>query len=151
MNFVYGNIVDLIKSGNFNATAHGCNCQNTMGSGVAKALRIEFPQIYEADCSTTRGDFNKLGNYTVVDTEYRCKIYNIYQQYYYGKDGKQYVVYPALELGLLKMSNSLPRNSKILLPRIACSLAGGSWTEVEKIISRTLELNHDVTICDYKQ
>jgi O-acetyl-ADP-ribose deacetylase (regulator of RNase III) len=147
MKYIKADIVDCIKSGEYDAAAHSCNCFTTMGSGVAKALRAAFPQIYSADCLTEKGDYDKLGNYTLARHE-NCEIYNLYTQYNYGKDGKQYVIYPALELCLMKMCDGLPVGSRIVLPRLSCALAGGNWDLVSKMIEDTLEIKHFVTICD---
>jgi len=38
-----GDILDFSED----AFGHGCNCQNTMGSGVAKAVRAKNPFMYE--------------------------------------------------------------------------------------------------------
>jgi hypothetical protein len=144
------NIVDEIKTNAYDAVIHGCNCQNTMGSGIALALRNLEPSVYDADLKTQRGDFNKLGNFTFAyynDT----RIYNIYQQFRYGKDGKRYVIYPALELGLMKVAFELAPGSKIISGKIGCSLAGGDWNIVSDIIDRTLcKQGHEVTICELK-
>ena len=41
--------------------AHVANCFNTMGSGVALAIKNEFPDAYAVDCKTTAGDPSKMG------------------------------------------------------------------------------------------
>ena len=38
MNIVKGNLVTLALAGEFDVIIHGCNCFNTMGSGVAKDI-----------------------------------------------------------------------------------------------------------------
>lgn len=38
--YVVGDLLDLALKGEFNVIVHGCNCNCTMNSGVAKALRV---------------------------------------------------------------------------------------------------------------
>ena len=62
MRIVKGDIIGLAKNGIFNVIIHGANCQNTMGSGVAKQIKEHFPGAYDADLRTTKGDREKLGH-----------------------------------------------------------------------------------------
>jgi O-acetyl-ADP-ribose deacetylase (regulator of RNase III) len=54
---------DVLNSGE-PIVVHGCNCFNTMGSGIAKQVSIEYPEATIADYETVPGDVNKLGRYT---------------------------------------------------------------------------------------
>src|SRR3982750_606755 len=39
---------DLFENGlHAQAFAHGCNCQGSMGAGVAKTFRARYPEMYE--------------------------------------------------------------------------------------------------------
>lgn len=59
MLYVKGNLIEALKSGSVQAIAHQANCFNTMGSGVALAIKNAFPEAYEADCKTVKGDKKK--------------------------------------------------------------------------------------------
>lgn len=133
---IEGDLITLFEQEIFYVIAHGCNCQCTMGSGIAKKLRDKYPEVYNIDLKTEKGDINKLGNYTAVEinrTNKSGKIYNLYTQYNYGNDGALYLVYPAIELALRKML-FLERDKKIGLPKIGCQQAGGDWNIVKKMI-----------------
>lgn len=46
---VEGDLVKMANMGKFDLILHGCNCRNTMGSGIAKQIKDKFPDAYEAD------------------------------------------------------------------------------------------------------
>jgi len=52
--------------------------------------------------------------------------------------GKRRVDYNALHLCLCKLNTCLPPGASVHMPRIGCGLAGGLWSEVEKIIKQTI-------------
>ena len=43
MNTIKGDLIDLAIEGKFDLIVHGCNCFNTMGKGIAKSIRQNFP------------------------------------------------------------------------------------------------------------
>jgi len=125
---------DLLTS-DCEAIAHGCNCFNTMGAGIAKQIKMRYPMAYEADCETIAGDKEKLGDFSIAFENDRM-IFNLYTQYNMGRD----LSYPALESSLRKLKNSLDfvdenQNLVLGLPRIGCGIAGGDWPRVEEIIN----------------
>ena len=61
MQVIRGDLIALAQDGHFDVIVHGCNCQCTMGAGIAKAIKEAFPEALEADKGTTKGDRNKLG------------------------------------------------------------------------------------------
>jgi O-acetyl-ADP-ribose deacetylase (regulator of RNase III) len=120
--------------------AHGCNCFNVMGAGVALAIRNKYPEVYKADLETVRGDRNKLGTFTKaqVEAEPIKIIYNLYTQYSMGGD-KVHLDYQALETSFEAMIIDLKKNKAlrspiVAIPRIGCGLAGGNWDVVKEII-----------------
>ena len=64
MKVVSGDLLRLTKEGKFDVIIHGCNCFCRMGAGIAKSIKEEFPQAYEADCATVPGVRDKLGTMT---------------------------------------------------------------------------------------
>ena len=140
---------DLLLS-NCAVIAHGCNCFNTMGSGIARAIRARYPSAYEADCATTRGDLNKLGSLSESYEIYEPWIFNLYTQYRYGTD-RRHLDYTALVDALVAMKALLDEKDPdqalmVGMPRIGCGLAGGDWQIVEELISNVF---HDRTIHIY--
>jgi O-acetyl-ADP-ribose deacetylase (regulator of RNase III) len=139
---------DLLAS-DCTVIAHGCNCFNTMGSGIARAIRARYPLAYTADCQTVRGDQSKLGSYTTCAYPDR-QIFNLYTQYRFGTD-RVHVDYEAVVDALQAMKAWLdkhdPDHKEIVgLPRIGCGLAGGDWAIVEELISNVF---HDRTVHIY--
>ena len=83
MNIIQGDLIKLAKENELDVIIHGCNCFNTMGAGIAKAIKKNFKEAYEIDKSTKKGDKLKLGDYTAVKLG-NLTVVNAYTQYYYG-------------------------------------------------------------------
>jgi len=58
---IHGNLLQLALAGRFDVIIHGCNCQCTMGAGIAKQIKAQFPEAYKADLRTVKGAEEKLG------------------------------------------------------------------------------------------
>ena len=108
---------------------HGCNCQGVMGSGVAKALRDKWPQIflpYEGLCHAFRNKQHLLlGNVCFVDIDNQLVIGNMFTQQYYGKDGKVYADIFAIVNGIEKTITSVlvsKMKLPVYMPKIGCGL-----------------------------
>lgn len=112
---------------------HGCNCFNTMGAGIAKQIKEQFPEVYEADCKTISGDRNKLGTYTYYQFDNKIVI-NAYTQYNYSSHKPQ-LDYFALGTVLEQIKQDFP-NYKIIMPKIGAGLAGGNWDIISSIIEQ---------------
>ena len=84
VNIINGSLLDAPHS----VCGHVANCFNTMGSGVALALRNKWPEVYNADCRTKRGDRNKLGTFSIAQIQSNPDRYvlNNYAQYCYGRE-----------------------------------------------------------------
>ena len=52
MRYVIGNLLDMFDEGYFRIIGQGCNCFNTMGSGIAAQISKKYPQAYVEDCKT---------------------------------------------------------------------------------------------------
>lgn len=144
---------------------HGCNAQGVMRSGVAKVLRALYPHAFEAYhqfCLMVEEPIQRLGKIVVVDAKHHrtgkpFKIVNAITQLNYGKDGKRYVSYGAIESCLLYLKPFLTENSKtrldgsfetipnsvIAMPKIGAGLGGGDWEVIREIVLKNLE-------CDVK-
>ena len=132
--------------------AHGVNCQNVMGSGVAKALYTKFPEVkeeYHLYTTSHRQGISNHGPRFILGRIHRAysfkkdnpsgskRIYNCYTQFNFGYDGKRYVNYSAIIHcfeNLLKEKLDGP----IAIPKIGCGLAGGDWNIVEQLINDTV-------------
>ena len=40
MKTITGDLIKLAQDGVFDVIIHGCNCQNTMGAGIAKTVNV---------------------------------------------------------------------------------------------------------------
>lgn len=139
-----GCVVEAFKTGNYYALLHQANCFNTMNSGVAKAIREEFPAAYRADCATIKGDQFKLGTYSYAAIgELSAYIVNLYGQYNYGYNGTKFTLPDQLEAAMAAFGRHFRLGGElgltICLPRLGCGLGGASWEdEVAPMIERQL-------------
>lgn len=135
MTLHYGNLIQMANNGEFDVIIHGSNCFNTMGSGIARFIREEYPEAYEADCKTIAGDRSKIGMFThadVVRNGHKITIINAYTQYEFGK-GKDHFEYDAFP-SLLESIKEKYGDKRIGLPLIGCGLAGGDEVRILKMI-----------------
>jgi len=151
-----GCLVKAFRTHEVQAIAHQANCQNTMGSGVAKAIRAAYPEVYEADCETIKGATDKLGTLSwviaprdrrksfakCIDMDaYAGPIFNLYGQFNYGRDPE--VVYTdinALRSAIKQMKLFLDSMDikSVGLPKLGCGLGGEKWENVSKVIQEEL-------------
>lgn len=117
--------------------AHGVNCQRTMGSGVAKAIKDKWPEVYKEYMKYTKGRHN-LGKVNFVPVTANIWVANCFTQIYYGRNPSTKYASPiAIRNCLLTVypfaaSNEMP----VCLPKIGCGLGGLDWdTEVEPIVA----------------
>lgn len=135
------NVNDSIFNVYAQGIVHQANCFNTMNSGVAKQIRQLYPEAYEADCKTIRGDQIKLGTFSFAKGKDGVYIYNCYSQYNYGKVGI-FTQYNHLENGLKRIKiHASDRNIRSLaVPYgMGCVRGGGDWKEVSNILSKVFD------------
>lgn len=120
-----GNLLDLAEQGLFDVVVHGCNCFNTMGGGIAREIRERYSYVAGADMETLRGDYTKLGNWTIslAGETNRFLIINAYTQYNMST-GQDVFEYTAFGLILQKLVHEYGQY-RIGLPYIGMGLAGG--------------------------
>lgn len=132
--------------------AHGVNCQGKMGSGVAKALFLIWPEVrekylkyYRANLALAiNGTEDFLGTVQFVPCDGKT-VLNMFTQNFYGYDGKLYLSYDAVracfqaivDQGLIK---------KLAIPRIGSKLAGGDWDKIKEIINEVTKDKIEVTV-----
>jgi|SRR5437870_485694 len=158
LKYKVGDLCDALESGEVVAIGHQANCFNTMNSGVAKAIRARFPDAWESDQYTEKGDRNKLGSSSVGT--YRREdgfigiIYNLYGQFNYGYDAKGYTDYKALEDALIDMRDDLLTGQDLWdvgFPKIGAGLGGGDWDTIAEIIDTVFGDRFNVTIYVLKE
>lgn len=150
-----GDLITLAKLGEFDVIVHGSNCFHTMGSGIAKRISAAFPEAYEADLLTKKGDITKIGtistgvhrrNAPIWDLRQEVHIVNAYIQFRFGTDIQQ-VEYDAIESALLLVKEQFS-GKEIGMNKLGSGLAGGDWKVIYPIIERVLG-DEDVTIVKY--
>lgn len=148
MKHVIGNIAS-VKSG---VIIHQVNCQGVMGSGVAAVLRARYPVIWEkykerCDHNTDVGNPTAalLGYAQLVPVADGLQVCNLFSQNHYGRDGRRYTSYDALDTGLHHLATQLgPFVDSLHHPLIGAGLGGGSWSIIKAIIEH--RLGHDTTL-----
>jgi len=149
-------IGDLLKQTDLNAIGHVTNCFHKFGSGIAKSIREEYPEAYQSDLQTIKGDVNKLGTFSFSTSKNNIGCYNIYGQFNYGRD-KRYLNYDAFKNGLLLVREDFIKRygscGKLGLPyKIGSVNAGGNWNEVLNIIKEVFEKDTiEIVICEFKE
>lgn len=142
-----GNLIDLAEQGMFDIIVHGCNCQNVMGSGIAKEIRERYPLAYEADCVATRTWPNpvaKLGNFSTLSTAgigHPFIIINAYTQVNFLPRGVDHFEYAAFEVILRKLLDLSP--ARFGFPLIGQGLAGGDGERIMALLHKFAEACHD--------
>lgn len=118
---------------------HQVNAQGKMGSGVAKAVRVQFPNVYHnyyKACNLVVDKKELLGEVLMVVDKDKI-IANLFGQLYYGYDKRQYTDLNALKEGFNKIKDYCIKNkiSSIAMPyKIGSCLGGANWNDVYKII-----------------
>lgn len=141
---VKGNLIDMAEQGMFDIIVHGCNCQNTMGSGIAKEIRERFPQAHIADRDYDRymtGEHNryqKLGTYTISQTKQPFIIVNAYTQYNYLPRGIDHFEYTAFAVILQKLIYNYG-TLRFGFPYIGMGLAGGNKQRIITMLEEFAE------------
>lgn len=149
MKTVQGDLLKLASEGMFDVVVHGCNCQCTMGAGIAKVIKETYPEAYQADLKTTKGDRTKLGTYSsaiVKRNGFEFTILNAYTQEHY--QGEQPLVdYEALASAFKKIAKDFD-GKRIGYPKIGAGLGGGDWNRISSLIDEALE-GQDHTLVEF--
>lgn len=119
------------------ALAHGCNCQGSMGAGIAVGFRERYPDMYaeyRRRCKAEPREFN-LGDAFLWKCEDRPWVFNLGTQ-----EGvwRARASYEAIEAALAKMGKKANREGiqSIAIPRIGAGHGGLSWRKVRAIVER---------------
>lgn len=137
-----GNLIDLAEQGEFDIIVHGCNCQNVMGSGIAKEIRERYPIAYYVDSQyeTFSNPIILLGNFSIArgvgnpKLGHRFSIINAYTQLDYLPRGIDHFEYESFRMILRKLFVLYP-TSRFGFPYIGMGLAGGDSKRIMEILS----------------
>jgi O-acetyl-ADP-ribose deacetylase (regulator of RNase III) len=119
------------------ALAQGCNCQGSMGAGIAKQFRDRYPAMYEAyrqRCKAQPRRFN-LGTCWLWKDPERPWVFNLGTQEGYWHSRASY---EAIAICLRRMRQRANREQigTIAMPRIGTGHGGLSWARVRAIVDR---------------
>ncbi len=146
MQEIKGDLLKMASDGEFDIIIHGCNCQHTMGAGIAGQLR-KWPEVYEADLKTPRGS-DKLGCFshaTISREGHRpFTVINAYTQEWPGKDLREW----AMASALIRVAQSYPLE-KIGMCKIGAGIAGGDWNDLKKMVEVIFK-DIDLTVVEYQ-
>jgi O-acetyl-ADP-ribose deacetylase (regulator of RNase III) len=154
MKHLKGDLLQLARDGKFNIIVHGCNCFCTMGGGIARQVREEYPDAYQADCETTKGDKAKLGTYTFTRTSDGFVIINAYTQYDFNRPGESDDVfdYSGFEIILANLAYEAG-DMHFGFPYIGMGLAGGDKKKIIELLEdfnqRVEDQGGSVTLVEY--
>lgn len=148
-----GDATDPVGSGQ-KYIIHICNNSGGWGRGFVLAISNKwtgpeksYREWYEEKYSHAYGHF-RLGNIQLVKVSQDTTIVNMIAQEGYGSESRPPIRYDALEKCLEKVyASAKVCEASVHGPRFGAGLAGGSWTQIEPIIERTM-MELPVTIYD---
>jgi O-acetyl-ADP-ribose deacetylase (regulator of RNase III) len=149
MNVITGDLLRFALDGRFDVIVHGCNCQCAMGKGIALSIKQQFPEAYEADLRTAKGDRAKLGTVSTAEVERppaRFTVVNAYTQFHWRGEGVL-ADYDAVRFafGVIKRQFA---GRRIGYPKIGAGLAKGDWNTIAAIIDEVLKAE-DHTLVEF--
>jgi len=133
-----GDLIALALAGEFDVIIHGCNCQHTMGAGIAKQIKTHFPAAYAADCATPKGA-SKLGQISSATVDCNGReliIVNAYTQDNWCGSGVL-ADYDAIRLAMRRIKTQFS-GRRIAYPKSGAGLARGDWARIARIIDEEL-------------
>lgn len=151
MKIIKGDLIELAKNGEFDVIVHGCNCFCSMGRGIAKSVREQFPLAFEADLKTQKADRSKMGSCSYATFQFENQeltVINAYTQYHWNGDGVEVLAdYDAIRrcMQWIKVNFS---GKRIGVPKIGAGLARGDWGIISKILDEELD-GEDLTLVEF--
>lgn len=154
---------NILNSG-ADVICHQVNCMGAMNSGVAKAIRQRWPQVYteyrnaardlstdDEFCDEELSWMHMHGHIQpVYISETNQTVINMFAQRGYGYDGARYTSYDAFWTCLCEIREHITPGKKIAFPaRIGCVRGGADWTIIQTMIVRVLSNDYDIEFWDY--
>ena len=143
-----GNVLTEVKKG---IIVQQVNAQGGMGSGFAKSIMDKWPLVKDRYAgwiglpyTQAESGRNYLGQVLYVEVEPGLYVANIVGQQFFGKDGKRYTSYDALDLGFEDVCKVAKASgiTEVHYPLIGAGLGGGNWSIISAIINAQLDTIH---------
>lgn len=130
---------------------HQVNCQGKMNSGVAKAIRDKWPEVYNRYRAKCESEVDLLGQIQpIYITDSDMAVINMFAQYNYGYDGRRYTSYDAFWSCLGEIKKYLNPGITIAFPaRIGCVRGGANWAVIKTMIEEALSEDFEIEFWDY--
>jgi O-acetyl-ADP-ribose deacetylase (regulator of RNase III) len=149
MNVITGDLLRLALDGRFDVIVHGCNCQCAMGKGIALSIKQQFPEAYDADLRTPKGERAKLGTISTSEIDRpsaRFTVVNAYTQFHWRGEGVL-ADYDAIRSAFRELKQRFA-GRRIGYPKIGAGLAKGDWATIAAIIEDELA-GEDHTLVEF--
>lgn len=139
-----------ITNSDCDIVCHQVNCQGVMKSGVAKAIREKWPEVYESYktyCNRVADSAWLLGQEQAVEIDNIKKRYvvNLFAQQYFGYDGTRFTDYEAFYNAIWTLNEYLKHypDKTIAFPyKIGCVRGGANWNIIYTMIKEVFEDRH---------
>lgn len=139
------NIVGDLLARSRGILVQGCNAQGKMGSGLAKAVRDQFPKAYDDYIAAHAAHGLRVGQvvFSVVRSTGSTPtlvIANAITQEFYGRDpNRRYVDYDGVQRAFEAIAHAARTwDLPVFYPLIGCGLANGQWAKVGPRIDHAL-------------
>lgn len=120
--------------------AHGCNAKGRMGSGIAVAIKNNFPEAYQGYREEYETEGLTLGKVIWAISNGKL-IANCITQETYGRDPNMcYISYDAIRTCMKALhreavfQDKFTEQKSVAMPKIGAGLGGGNWDEIVNII-----------------
>ena len=123
------------------------NCQNAMGSGVAKAIYLKWPQVKEEyhKFAQNKKPEELLGEIQEIKINEDLLVINLFTQLTYGRAGK-HTNEDLLIRNIKEIANKYNDKMIVIPYLIGCGLGGGNWDYIFKNIKNI----NNLLICKYE-
>ena len=152
--YLTGDATQPIGQGN-KIIVHVCNDVGGWGKGFVLAISKKWkdPEIKYREWAKSGQNF-ELGQVQFVQVEPTIWIANMIGQrdVKKGKDGTPPVRYDAIKQGLGTVGVFAREiGASVHMPRIGCGLAGGTWDQIEPVLTHTLtRVGVDTVVYDFQ-
>lgn len=116
---------------------HQVNCQGVMGAGLARTIRVKYPQVFEKYkiyCINHSYSSRMLGAVQAVQITDNKYVVNIFGQYRFGTE-RRHTDYEAIRRACTVLNARCKGHSFAIPYKMGCGLGGGDWTVIEHIIN----------------